>query len=104
MFENSREDTCKVEGLRCTALLKKRHGCFPVNFAKFLTHFSPVSFVIVDTSFEHRVNILGKIYLLIADTILLVGKKENTCIFLFDTFLYFNMKLIFPMLFFSHML
>ena len=63
-----------------------------------------MSFVIVDTSFEHRVNILGKIYLLIADTILLVGKKENTCIFLFDTFLYFNMKLIFPMLFFSHML
>ena len=47
-------------------------------------------------------NILGRIYLLIADTILLVGKKENICMFLFETFLYFNMKLIFPMLFFTH--
>ena len=57
-----------------------------------------------DTSFEHRMNILGKIYLLIANTIWLVGKKESTCMFLFDTFLYFNMKLIFPMLFFIYVI
>ena len=42
---------------------------------------------------EHHVNILGKTYLLIADTLWLVGKKK-ICMFLIDTFLYFNMKLI----------
>ena len=47
-----------------------------------------------DTFFEHRVNILSKIYLLIADTLWLVGKIGNSRMFLFDTFLYFNMKLI----------
>ena len=52
------------------------------------------TFVIGDTFFEHRVNILGKIYLLIADTLWLVGKIENTWMFLLDTFLYFNMKFI----------
>ena len=31
--------------------------------------------VIADTSFEYRMNILGKIYLLIANTIWLVGEK-----------------------------
>ena len=44
--------------------------------------------------FAHRVSILGKIYVLIAETLWFVGKKENTCIILFDTFLYFNMKLM----------
>ena len=44
--------------------------------------------------FEHRVNILGKIYLLLADTSMIGWEKENTCTFLFDAFLYFNMKLI----------
>ena len=44
--------------------------------------------------FEHRVNILGNIYLLIADTLWLVGKIENTSMFLFDAFFYFDMKLI----------
>ena len=48
----------------------------------------------VDTAFEHRWNILGKIFLLIADPLWFVRKKGNTCIFLFDTFLSFNMKLI----------
>ena len=52
------------------------------------------TFVIADTFFEHCVSILGKIYLLIADTLWLVGKKENACMFLFDAFLYFNMKLV----------
>ena len=46
-----------------------------------------------DTFFEHH-NILGKIYLLIADTSRLVGKIENKCMLLFGIFLYFNMKLI----------
>ena len=32
-------------------------------------HFYSGHFVIADTFFEHRVNILGKIYLLIADTL-----------------------------------
>ena len=35
----------------------------------------------VDTFSEHRVNILGKIYLLLATTLSLVGKKENMHIF-----------------------
>ena len=51
-------------------------------------------FVIADTFFESHVIILDKIYLLVADTILLVEKKENTSMFLFETFLYFNRKLI----------
>ena len=51
------------------------------------------TFAVADTSFEHRVNILGKIYLLIVDYDWL-GKKESTCVFLFDACLYFNMKLI----------
>ena len=51
-------------------------------------------FVIADTFFESHVIILDKIYLLVADTILLVEKKENTSMFLFETFLYFNIKLI----------
>ena len=46
------------------------------------------------TFFEHRENILGKICLLIANTIWLVRKKENTYTFLFNTFLYFNTKVI----------
>ena len=45
-------------------------------------------------SFEHLVNILGKNYLLIVDILWLVGKKESTCMFLTDTFVYFNKKLI----------
>ena len=44
--------------------------------------------------FEHHVNILGKIYALIADTLWLVGKIENTYLFSFEALLYFNMKLI----------
>ena len=47
---------------------------------------------IADTFFEHRVKILGKIYLLIADTLCLVGEIENTWMFLFGTFRYSNMK------------
>ena len=63
-------------------------------------------FFIVDTFFKHRVNILGKILLLIADTLRLVRKKENIYMFLFDAFLYFNIKLIsnFSKLFFTHVM
>ena len=50
--------------------------------------------IIPDTFFEHRMNILDKTYLLIGNTLWLVGKKENTCMFLTDTFPYFNIKLI----------
>ena len=50
--------------------------------------------IIPDTFFEHRMNILDKTDLLIANTLWLVGKKENTCMFLIDTFPYLNMKLI----------
>ena len=46
-----------------------------------------------DTFFEHRVNMLGKIYLLTEDTLWFVGKKENTSTF-YLIFLYFKMKLI----------
>ena len=38
-------------------------------------------------------NILGKIYLLIAGILWLVGKKK-TCIFLIEAIIYFNVKLI----------
>ena len=48
----------------------------------------------METFFKHHVNILGKIFILIADTLRLVQKKENTCMSLFDTFIYFNIKLI----------
>ena len=59
-----------------------------------------------DTFFEYRVNNLGKIYLLIVDTLWLVGKIENTRMFLFYTFLFFNMKLIiyFFQAFFIHVI
>ena len=41
---------------------------------------------------EHCVNILGKIYLLIVDTLWLDEKKEN--IHIFNWHIYFNMKFI----------
>ena len=44
--------------------------------------------------FEQRLNILGKTYMLTADTLWLVGKKENRYMFLIGTFLYFNIKLV----------
>ena len=56
-----------------------------------------------DTFLGDRVNILGKIFLLIVGTLWLIWKKKNTWMFLFDTFLYFNMRLIINMkLFFTH--
>ena len=52
------------------------------------------TFVIADSFFEDHVNILGKTYVLIAEILWLVGKKDNAWMFLVDAFLYFNMKLI----------
>ena len=49
---------------------------------------------IADTFFDHGVNIWGKIYYLIADNLWLVGKIENIYMFLFDTFLCLNMRLV----------
>ena len=53
-----------------------------------------VRITVGDNFYGHHVNILGKIYLLIVGTLWLVGKTENTCTFIYDTFLYFSMKLI----------
>ena len=73
---------------------RPNHGQTLIEIPLYSGHFYSGHFVIAGTFFKHRVYILGKIYLLIADTLWLVGKIENTWKVLFDTFLYFNMKLI----------
>ena len=45
-------------------------------------HFYSRYLLLADTSFERRVNILAKVYFLIADTIWLIGKKENMHVFI----------------------
>ena len=45
------------------------------------------SLYIADTFFKHRANILDNVYLLIADTLMIVWeKRENASMFLFDAF------------------
>ena len=53
--------------------------------------------------FEHRVNLFGKIYVLIADTLWLVAKIVNTCFYLTHFFTLTSISLsYFSKLFFTH--